>query len=130
MPKGVGFFPGECQPDGLPAPGSTSKPADGDTIYNHDKIGSRGVAVARFDDLDDPVTEVGTHLGDADGSDFTATGWQFSAEVEQRSRYSRGRETPATVADVNNSIETPHRSADRTNEEPLRFSPVPVVVVH
>lgn len=87
LPKGVGFFPGECQADGSPAPGSPSKPADGDTICNYYKVGSRWVAVACFDDLDDPVTEVGTHLGDADGSDFMGTGWQLPAEVDHRSRY-------------------------------------------
>lgn len=87
LPKGTGFFPGACQTDGSPAAGSPRKPADGDTICNYYKVGSRWVAVACFDDLDDPIQEVGSYMGDADGSDFMGTGWQLPAEVDHRSRY-------------------------------------------
>jgi hypothetical protein len=87
LPKGVGFYPGECQPDGSPAPGSPSVPADGDNICDYVKVAGRWIAVECSDDLDDPVSEVGTILGDPDGSDFAASGWSAPAEVDHRSRF-------------------------------------------
>lgn len=33
------------------------------------------------------MPEVGTYLGDADGSDLMGTGWQLSPEVDHRARY-------------------------------------------
>lgn len=41
LPKSTGFYPGACQADGSPAPGSPSQPADGDEICDYMKVGGR-----------------------------------------------------------------------------------------
>lgn len=114
LPKGTGFYPGACQADGSPAPGSPSQPADGDEICDFVKVGGRWVAVECADDLDNPVSEVGTILGDADGSDFTASGWSMPTEVDHRSRFvsakNQGQASTCTAFGLTAALESAIRT--------------------
>lgn len=87
LPDGIGFYPGACQADGSPAPGAPREPADGQSVCGYVKVGSGWGAVECKETLDQPFSDVGSYLGDKDGSDFEVAEGALPDEVDHRSRF-------------------------------------------
>lgn len=70
-----------------PLLGGPREPVDGQSVCGYIKVGPGWVAVECKETLDQPFSDVGSYLGDKDGSDFEVTEGALPDEVDYRSRF-------------------------------------------